>query len=606
MTQFGQDLLPRIYEDNTTYQFTKTGFVNHLARALVTVGMVPVTSVWPYDAIGVSDLALADGTYVFLFDYPDDGNTVTFNVNQTLYRPCLLVVMYIGDQASAANPTRLANYVLVHPAIRPSGSVSLADVRHFGTERGTTGDFNLGLLTSTYSTIFPSQAGHEIQLATWKVHTASVALDQDLLSVGHFFLYLGPAGLSIYVGTGNERQSFGDLMAVHFGFGGARIPGRALPVLEDGDLNRINPVVPFFFRSAGSLNDVFDTNPASEFFQQFRAKIHGIQEGLKFTTIPVDSWVFNLANIEYPIFPTYRPHTVPSPIQISTGGGGHILGRVIHVPDSREDDDGDLYGPIEPQITANDVRPRFEDVFDLPGCRWCDVSAPVGLTTDPNTLLDWYLFPTYNSDGLFAVLVEPNVSGTITSTLDTLTLTPSGSDYYNLTGANGWGNTFPTPVTITETGTSTTVWDDASVADEQTFTVPGSPGTQNYQVQWVVEVDAADPLDTLYEVTFDAFNRDDPQSGGQNAEGFNPLLFQYQFNGTWTTTLVIECAGANVAYVNTEGEQSYNLANYGAFVTRDTTGGTPVLRLRWNVQSDTSRGCAGAVGNVRINKFRYL
>jgi hypothetical protein len=611
MTEFGQNLIPSIYEDNTFRTFSKAGFVSHMCRALQTVGMVPLTGLWPYDPIASPEFPIQIGqTYIFPFDYPDDGGTLTWNVSGTLYRPCFLVIMWHGNEDLITNPTRLETHVVVEGAIRIDGAPTLDNIFPMTRTRGVTGTIGVGTGTAVWSSTYVHTDGHQIQKEDWLPYQGSSAGNQSELPIGHWFVYLGPGGLQIYCGSGNLRTAFGDIMATGTLFCGARLPGRARPVTEDSNLTRMNPICQMYWVETNTNadgNSYWTTSisaSAELYTQQFRPKVHRMQADLNSTDEIVNSWLFNLENVEYPIFPLYQPDTRPSPRAISGGGGGHILAYGVQVPDSREDDSADKFGPIVPSLNASEVRPQWEDVFTGPGWRWCDQNAPLGLHTDPNTLLDWYLVPTYQSNQLVGLLQE---NGTIVDTLVTLTLTASGSDYYNLTGAGGWSNSFPTPVTITETGTGTTVWDDASASDEQTFAVPDLKSTQAYEVQWDITIAGGDPDDTQYTITFDAFNRDDPQTGTQNSEGLNDLTFEYFFNGSWVVSQTIECAGDNTMYTNSEGQLSYSLQSYDAgFVPKDTSQGTPQLTVRWQADGDDDRGSNGAVGNIRVNKFRYL
>lgn len=610
MTEFGQNLIPRIYEDNTFRTFSKAGFLSHMVRALETVGMIPLRSLWPYDPLAQPEFPIQQGqTYLFPFDFPDDGGTLTWNVNGTLYRPCFIVAMYHGNENLTTSATRLETHILVENAIRLDGDPTLNNIFPMSRTRGQSGVIGMGSPTALYTTVFLNQRGQEIQKEDWLPNVGSAAANQSRLPVGHWFVYLGPGGLQVFTGSGSTRAAYGDVMAMGCLFAGARLPGRARPVTEDGNLNRINPVLPMYWIETNALatgTSFWSTSTAATndlFREVFRPKIHRMQADLKFTDEIVDSWLYNLENVEYPVFPLYQPDTRPSPRAVSGGGGGHILAFGVHVPDSRENDAADKFGPIVPELNASEVRPLFEDMFTGEGFRFCDKNAPLGLHTDPNTLLDWFLFPTTNSNQLVGMLQE---NGTIVDTLSVVVLTASGTDLYDLTGAGGWGNVFPTPVTITETGTNDTVWDDASVANEQTFAVPALTSVQAYEVQWDITISGSDPSDTIYQIAFTANNRDDPQGGASNSEGVNNLTFEFFFNSVWTPLLTIECAGDNTAFVNSEGQLSYSTQSYSAFVAKDTSTGSPQLTVRWQVDGGVNRSSDGAVGVITVNKFRYL
>jgi len=610
MTEFGQNIVPAIYEDNTLRTFSKAGFLSHLVRALETVGMVSLHSLWPYDPFSTPEFPIQEGqTYLFPFDFPNDGGTMTWNVNGTLYRPCFVVAMYHGNENSIINPTRLETHILVENAIRLDGAPVLNNIFSMSRTRGSTGLIGFGVPTNGYTTVFPNQAGQELQKEDWLPYVGSAASNQSILPVGHWFVYLGPAGLQVYAGSNNTRLAYGDLIAAGCLFAGARLPGRARPVTEDGNLNRINPILPMYWKETNTVTtgstfwstSTLDANAL--YFERFRPKIHRMQADIKSTDEIVDSWLFNLENVEYPIFPLYQPDTRPSPRAITGGGGGHILAFGVQVPDSRENDATDKFGPVVPELNASEVRPKFEDLFTGEGFRFCDQNAPIGIHTDPNTLLDWYLVPTYNSNQLVGLLHD---SGTTVDTLSVVVLTSTDTDRYDLTGANGWGNTFPTAVTVTETGSGTTVWDDASTLDEQVFAVPTQNNVQAYEVQWDIAVSGSDPSDTLYQISFTANNRDDPQGGLFSSEGFNDLTLEFLFAGAWVPVLTIECAGTNTAFVNSEGKLSYSTQTYAAFVQKDTSTGTPQLTVRWQADGDDDRSSNGSVGVISINKFRYM
>lgn len=610
MTQFGQNIIPRIYEDNTFRTFSKAGFASHLIRALETVGMIPLRGLWPYDPIANPEFPIAiNEEYIFLFDFPDDGGTLTWSVNGTLYRPCFAVAMFHGNEDATNFPTRLNTTVLVENCIRLDGAPTLENTYSMGRTRGIAGLAGLGIDTNEYADAYESADGNQIQKEDWLPNTGSSATNQAVLPVGHWFVYLGPGGLQVYVGSGDTRAAYGDLMASGCLFAGARLPGRAKPITEDGNLGRINPILPTYWietntSSTGSTFWSTSTAAANELYlNTLRPKIHRMQADLKSTDEIVDSWLYNLENVEYPIFPLYQPDTRPSPRAISGGGGGHILGFGVVVPDFREGESTDKYGPVVPELNASEVRPEWEDVFTGEGFRLCDVTAPIGLHTDPNSLLDWFLIPTYNSNQLIGLLHE---NGTTVSVLDTVVLTAAGSDHYDLTGVAGWGNVFPTAVTITETGTASTVWDDASAADEQTFVTANASGVQSYEVQWDILISGSDATDTQYQVVFTANNRDDPQGGSSPSEGENDLTFEYLFNGVWIVPITIECAGANAAYVNSAGQLSYSTQSYSSAVPKDTSTGTSQLTVRWKISAEHLQTSNGAVGVVTVNKFRYL
>lgn len=605
MTAFLEAQLPKIYRLIANESFSKVAFVSRLCKALVTVGMIPLVSTWPFDVIAEPERVTADGVYLFAFDYPDNG---TFRVGQTLYRPCIVVALYIGETSTTTNPTRLVNYVVVEEALRADGAVTLANIRNKTYDRGSTANQGFGTsLSQTHAATFPDSEGGEIQKADWLPYVGFGGTDLSPISTGHWFVYLGPGGLFIYIGTDTTRAAFGDRMSIGFMSLGERIEGRALPVLEDGNLNRLNPMVYFPMRATGSGSDIWNTQGGNEFLGILRTKVHGMQHNTKTSLAPVDAFLLNLENVEYPLFPSYAPDTRPSPREVEAGVGAHILGVPVLIPDALESDANNLFGPLVPTLAADAVRPKYSEVFTGRGFRLCDISAPLGQFVDPYTNLNWYLVPTYNTNQQVGLSIEPSTPSTITDVLDFGVLSLSDVDIYSLTGADGWTNgVFATPVTITP-NVGQSWWNDDSVLDKMEFVVPASASTQTSDVEWIFSIDAGDPPDTVYQLQFNALNRDDPQAGAGDPEGFNALTLDVFNNGAFVTGVTIECAGNNPAYVNSAGKLSYSSQTYTVFVTKDTSTTTPRLRVRWRQnRNGSNRACNGEVSAIRINKFRYL
>ena len=208
MTEFGQNIIPRIYEDNTFRTFSKAGFTSHLIRALETVGMIPLRGLWPYDPIANPEFPIVElEEYFFLFDFPDDGGTLTWSVNGTLYRPCFVFALYHGNEDAITNATQLQTTVLIENMIRLDGAPTMENTYSMGRSRGQAGIAGLGISSTEYETAFLVSNGNEIQKADWLPYAGSAAGNQSELSVGHWFVYLGPGGLQVYVGGGPTRTA---------------------------------------------------------------------------------------------------------------------------------------------------------------------------------------------------------------------------------------------------------------------------------------------------------------------------------------------------------------------------------------------------------------
>ena len=559
MTQFGQanPALPQIYRDLNGYQFTKTGFLSHLCKALVTVGMVPLTQSWPWDPI--------------------------------------------ADLSSAANTTRAHNYLVLFDAIRPAGAFNINTMMIFEKER-TPGNANFGFGTgsTTFSSLHPDTQGAELFVANWKPYASSASVtDTTILGVGHFFTYLGPAGLFVYVGTGTSYNQFGDLMAVGFGFGGGRIPGREL--VPDFDINHVCPVFPMYMRASGAGSDMYDTTTG-----RLRTLIHGIQYLGKSQQFPVRAYLFNLENLERPIFSELTPFSTPSPREVSGGGGAHILGRIVIVPNDRENNTGDFYSRIESGLTTGEVRPLWGETYTCPNLRFCDRSAPLGDHEDPITLTNWWLTPHYATNALIGLRAENVV---LVSALDVGVLTLVGENYYNMIGTPNPGTSFTFPnlgvgiiaplVTVTNTSAPALAWDDTVNATEDlvSSTTAGATTTHNTIMDWVAQQATGDTDDTVYKISFQWRNRN-----GASTEGQNRCEFGRYFQGAFVLLSTLVSAGTNT------GAAPYNYQTVTFSLTLDSTVTTQKnLRFRWQAfKNNAANGNTVSVKDVRVQKYRYL
>lgn len=601
MTQFGQGIppLPQIYEDLTAYQFTKAGFVSHVVKALMTVGMIPVQQAFPWDPVADPEFVMPDPTFaLFPFDYPD---TATFNFNNQTWRPCAVLGVWLGDFASAANTTRSNNYLVLFDAIRKSGAFNLSDMYIFEKERTPAGaNFSFGLGTATFTTAHPDTQGTEIFLANWKPYASSASVtDTFTLGVGHFFVYLGPAGLFVYVGTGTSFNQFGDLMAVGFGFGGGRIPGREL--IPDVDLGHICPVFPMYMRATGAGSDMYDTTTG-----RLRTLVHGVQYLGKSQQFPVRAYLFNLENIERPVFSEFIPFSAPSPRAVSGGGGAHILGRIVIVPNDKENNTADLYSRIESSLTSAEVRPQWGETYTCPSLRFCDRTAPLGNHEDPVTLTNWWLVPHYSTNMLLALKAENAV---VTSAIDAGLLTFVGENFYNMIGTPNPGNAFTFPnlgggitapvVTPTTTSAPALSWDQTQNAtlDQVVCLTAGATTTNNATMDWVCPLSISDPEDTVYKLQFQWRNRN-----GAGTEGSNRCEFSRFFQGAFVLIATLTSAGTN------SGNPNFNYVTVAYSVTIDSAViSQKQIRFRWqSFKNVASNGNTTYVSDVRLQKYRYL
>lgn len=600
MTQFGQSLpaLPQIYRDLNTYSFTKAGFLSHLVRALVTVGMKPLQQSWPWDPIADPEAVIADPTVaVFPFDYPD---TSTFEFNNQLWRPCVMLCVWVGNTSVSTSTNLAHNYMLMVDAIRPNGAFNINTVQTAERERTPAAtNFGFGGGGAVFTTVHPDVQGGEVFVANWKPYASFAGNDQTMLGVAHFFTYLGPAGLFVYVGTGTTYNTFGDVMAVGFGFGGGRIPGRE--AIPDVDLNHICPVFPMFTRASGSGSDMYDTATG-----RLRTLIHGIQYLGKAQQFPVRAFIFNLENLERPVFSELTPFSAPSPRAVSGGGAAHILGRIVIVPNDKENNTGDFYSRLESSLTTGEVRPLWSEVYTCPSLRFADRSAPLGDHEDPVTLTNWWLTPHYATSALLALKAENVV---LVSALSSGSLTLVGENYYNMIGTPNPGTAFTFPnisggaiapvVTVTNTLLAALAWDATlnGAEDVVRSTTAGASTTNNTIMDWVAQQAGADADDTVYKITFQWRNQ-----LGVSTVGGNRVEFSRYFQGAFVLLGSLVSAGTNT------GAAEYNYQTATFSLTLDSTVTSQKnLRFRWQAFKNlAANGNVVSVKDVRVQKYRYL
>lgn len=621
MTAFGQTQppIPRIYQTQAQMSFTKTGLTSHMCRALATVGMVPLTQWWPYDALDPlnSEIVLTQGvnatsTYIFPFDFPDSS---TFSINNELWRPYIAVVAYYGNVGSAVANNTHADYFRVDLGLRRDGATTMAN-NVFGRWIATNGDqFGWGNqggsvnLTTAISGSGYMSRGMFVLKPDWKPWASAAFVDNSLLNLRNFFVYLGPAGLFVYLGTGNTKDLFGSIMAAGFAFGGARLPGRESA--QDPNLNRINPIVHLPMHETET--EIW--NQANGFL---RCLIHGMQHDLTHTTALVFADLWNLENSEIPFYPDRRPGTVPSPRTLLSGQGAHILGRCVVIPKEQALSTTTLMGPINSRIIGSDTRPTFGEVFATPRFRFADITAPLGDFQDPDTLDNWRIVP-HPQVGCQLALYSENASLISTLTFGAKTLLEIKS--YDLTAITQTGTgAFPvgTPVTVVSVpagmdaavahlaipgGASTSRWVSPASQDLLTCDMTAFTANANLDLSWVMLPPITDPVDSIYEVQLDIRVR-----GG--AEDTNAYVLLNTINGTATTISlfdgvntrpVIATAGANTLHY------AFDYKTYRASIARDVAAANAPLTLVFRASRiNASDATVIEIKAIRVNRYRYV
>jgi hypothetical protein len=609
MTAYGQSVpaAPQVYVDQAGYNFTKAGFTSHLCRALASVGMVPILSAWQYDALDPTNAEFPDDgptEYLFPFDFPDT-STFTLNSGTEQWRPFLMVASWIN--ASNAVATRAWEYFYVDVGIRRAGAFSWAEQysRRKANGRVTTNfgwvsgglTFDQGGSGGTAGN--PNVAGARFTLTNWMTYDGSVggAPDVARLQVRNFLIYLGRAGLFLYVGSGNTQEAqFGDILSCGFVFAGTRIPGRE-PMGVDANLARINPVVPLWMREGGGIGgnqsgtreyDVWpDIAPGvGTFFSQ----THGIQHDLKSTLESVYARCYALENLDFPIFPGYGPVVTPSPRD--TGAGpAHILSRLILVPEGRVHTRIDLYGPVVPELSGTEPRPQWEDVFTAPGFRFTDSTAPLGEHTDSSTGTEWRIVPMYNTTGRLALYYEGAVEFSV---LGVGTRTEISDVQQDMSVDDGLAlPSFNITVAGNGSGDVAGQWQSTNSVDIQFISPAAIAATQLWQLDWTITIPGGDTPDTLYEIFFEARN----ESG---TVGTNPFDIWVSVGGVFTNGWITPLTAS--------GSPGGSFTSYQIPVVRDGTSDpdAPII-LRWEATGQPSiGGNTVTIQNVHLIKSKYL
>jgi hypothetical protein len=619
MSEFGQTLpaLPQIYWTQAQFSFTKAGLTSHMCRALATVGMEPLQQWWPYDALDPAnaEIVLQQGvnttsTYIFPFDFPDAS---TFSINNELWRPFICVVAYYGNLATATGSNNQNDYFRVDLGIRRDGAITMADTRgryrqftaaHFGW--GNQGD---AVTLTGGGGLGDNSRGCFVFKPDWKPWASGAFVDNSLLNVRNFFVYLGPAGLFVYLGTGATRDLFGSIMAAGFAFGGARLPDRA--ITPDPNLNRICPIVHL---------PMLETN--AQVYNSGNGFLRTIMPCMQHDLVSTLNWtnadLWNLENSEIPFYPARNPNTLSSPRRLSSGQGAHILGRVVTIPKEQFAATSILMGPVNPRITTSDTRPAFSEVFACPRFRFADVTAPLGDYEDPDTLENWRIVPHPAANMQVALYSENAV---VASTLSVGNKTLVEVKSYDLTSTTQTGTgAFPiaTPVTVVSVpsgmnalvshvtisaNVGTSRWQSPAATDLLTLDMTAFTNNDNLDLNWTMTPPGTDPMDSIYELQFDCRVRGGAEDTN-NLQALNQVngvfLNVAMFDGTTSRTL-IATAGANASHY------AFDYKTYTVQIVRDIaqTTGPITFRLR-GARTNASDATVIEIKVIRINRYRYV
>jgi hypothetical protein len=350
--------------------------------------------------------------------------------------------------------------------------------------------------------------------------------------------------------------------------------------------------------------------------------IHGMDFGLKTTLEVVQSRLYNLENLEWPVYPTYWPYTAPSPRKLSNGQGAHILARMVQVPSHIWSDYEDKFGPKVDDLTGEDVRPIWEDLFTAPGFRFCDRTAPIGDYEDPVTGANWYLIPQRNTGAIIGLMSENAV---FTDQTLNRTLFTWGSPIGVVFG--GWvpsvpvnpndvhdktiyyTSVQPVPITIIQKDSDYyTEFDNLWAPDVALNGIRATGrnwdhpafGHPNAQIEFQVQPQVGDPSDVMYFVAFSALNK---HLTNNAARGKNPVYFEVYTDGAWVRTWTLLSAGTTLT------DPQHTMNAQGEFqIMRDVTLVGEPLRFRFYFDGNDDTAMTGnivEIADVQVVKKRY-
>lgn len=438
---YGQSIPPRIVHDTASYFLTKAAYAHHIAKMLHRVGMLFLPGMSSYDVLdprfeeGPFDFG-SGSPFFFWFDYP---TVESFTVNGVEYVP-MLGYMLMGDSLNGTAGSLTQESFMFVNAVRPKNDNRASEIRNIRYYRDASGSTNFGF-GSPSSTLWASQEdGAAYRDPLWQTSwlpawATGPSFGWTPINVQNSFAALGPGGLVLCTGRGQGAAEFSVYHAFACAFFGDRIPGRGRTPINDPNLTRINPVVLIPFRSTFN---VYRQDPGS---YELGSYVNGAQFDLQSAPDgrdPILAWIYNLANVDRPVFPDYAATVRNSP-RLVGGQGRHLLDPLILIPQNRWNTPGEMYSAVVNYLGTAQSRPPWEDIFFATKARLSDVTAPIGQYEDPDSLLDWWLVPMANTGLRWAVEVEGRTDETNTVVPAT---TLDATESFDLTSA-GFGSTFP-------------------------------------------------------------------------------------------------------------------------------------------------------------------
>lgn len=591
MTEYGQSLANKVVHLTGVLTYSKLGFAEVLCKALRDVGMVFLPSISTYDIFDAANSekstgwSTGDNLVNFFFDFP---SSETFVIAGVQYRPIFGINASINTGATGSVGSQYTNSLTVRLGYRRADRIARSDFRTFHYFRissgnngfGTTGDSVTS--SSEDGAFFPTDA----QVGTvWRAYSSLVQTNSALRTFGSVYVYLGKAGLFLFVGGGTSRFDFNNHLSFGCAFAGGRLPGagRSRIPAQDVNLNRINPTFPMPFKST---HDDFNNGGV------LRGPVTGMQYNLKsLAEGNVFSYLFNLENVEQPLFPSLVAHTLRSP-RIVNGQGRFILSQPVHVPQHNLANTTDLYNVVDTQIDSSSIRPQWEDCFTCPALRFGDktVTTPAEYE-DPISGTNWFLVNHNATNTAIALHYEGRIIANVVTTPPAYTTVDT--DSYDMT-TGGFAAAFPTTVTITNTSTAPT-WAADAGQNSASVTRVLSTSSGNRDITFAIAVDPTDLADTLYELSVDLRIQRTAGPGTHTLSLITPTVT----GGTQTAASVsVTVTGSNAA------QPEFNYQTFTVPLVR-AQDGTFTITIRFS-HTGNQVSEVGSFRNLIITKKRRL
>jgi hypothetical protein len=664
MATFGQSIPVKILEMTTQETHSRQSFVRKLIRALVSVGMVfhaaPTADGW-----SLLDTTLDDATdrfgqstgRVFIFTYPTSetfDRVVSYNgTDYTVpYKPCLCLCVSAWVDTSARSSLNSDMNVYLEPGAIPAGDVgpfvyarqfALLDVmndnafRNVANQAGMGGNYTHNLVVrNTFTTVLAAgRTGRRAGIDNWAPYGTGTGSKTALLTTRYWYLYLGPGGLYIQVGSSNEVGSDLrlDVLNTAFIFAGQRIANRA--AVSDPNVRHVCPVLAWDMSADTTLQESNGIAGAVRLRSLYVRRSNKLAPSSDPRTYDSAANGEDVASYVYAIRRLDRRYNDNShwmrPFDESPklvgGVGTSVLDRLMLADNYGLNGLTSAARPGDVQwfdaaygTTQNTLSATWDAFWYIPGVRVTDAIIPAGEFTNPSTSDVWIARRAYATPATLCFLAN---SPTRLSAFPTNWTTTSGTQTftYNFTGYTA-RNSAPTSAQPLPSGCAATTGTPNSgsglaspVYDIENF-LSGTTGTwavvggQNYWQSVVSTVTSQPALQMYFDIPSGADTTYDLKlsfsaslRGGVENNATYTLYFQVfdvAANG-WYTMFTMQSAGANA------GNASYTYTNRGSFAMQPHYQEGGRLLCRW-VHNHGSAGAAATaqIGDISITASKRI